>query len=62
MNIWQINAGKGSRDYSSVFLKFGVMLVGADDPGKPAIEFLGAERGWLVVNSIGHFYSRDIPG
>lgn len=33
MNFWQVAAGEGSRDYSDVFLKFGVMLVGAGDPG-----------------------------
>lgn len=33
MNYWQVAAGEGSRDYSDVFLKFGVMLVGGGDPG-----------------------------
>lgn len=33
MNFWQVAAGEGSRDYSSVFTRFGVMLVGAGNPG-----------------------------
>lgn len=33
MNYWQIAAGEGARDYSDVFLKYGVMLVGPGDPG-----------------------------
>lgn len=33
MNFWQVAAGEGSRDYSDVFLKFGIMLVGGGDPG-----------------------------
>lgn len=33
MNYWQVAAGEGGRDYSSVFLQYGVMLIGAGDPG-----------------------------
>lgn len=33
MNFWQVAAGEGSRDYSSLFTRFGVMLIGAGDPG-----------------------------
>jgi len=33
MNYWQVAAGEGARDYSSVFLQYGVMLIGAGDPG-----------------------------
>lgn len=33
MNYWQVAAGEGARDYSSVFLEYGVMLVGAGNPG-----------------------------
>jgi len=33
MRFWQVAAGESSRDYSSVFTDFGVMLVGAGDPG-----------------------------
>lgn len=33
MNYWQVAAGDGERDYSKVFKKFGVMLVGPGDPG-----------------------------
>lgn len=32
-NIWQIGSGDSSRDYSNVFLNFGVALVGPGDPG-----------------------------
>ena len=28
MNYWQVAAGDGGRDYSEVFLKYGVMLIG----------------------------------
>ena len=33
MTIWQVAAGDGSRDYSDVFLKFGVILVGPGSEG-----------------------------
>jgi len=33
MNYWQVAAGDGERDYSGVFIKFGVMLVGSGNPG-----------------------------
>jgi len=29
-NIWQVKAGDGKRDYSDVFLQFGVMLIGPE--------------------------------
>jgi hypothetical protein len=34
MNYWQVAAGDGGRDYSEVFLKYGVMLIGPGDPGE----------------------------
>lgn len=33
-NYWQVAAGDGERDYSKVFLKYGVMLIGPGDPGE----------------------------
>ena len=33
MAYWQVAAGQGARNYSDVFLKFGIMLVGAGNPG-----------------------------
>lgn len=33
MKYWQVAAGEGARDYSSVFLQFGIMLIGTGDPG-----------------------------
>ena len=33
-NYWQVAAGDGERDYSEVFLKYGVMLIGPGDPGE----------------------------
>lgn len=33
MRFWQVAAGEKPRDYSSVFTDFGVMLVGAGNPG-----------------------------
>ena len=33
MKIWQVAAGDGNRDYSDVFLKFGVILVGPGSEG-----------------------------
>ena len=33
MNIWQVAAGDGSRDYADIFLKFGVILVGPGSEG-----------------------------
>ena len=33
MNYWQVAAGDKERDYSDVFLKYGVMIVGPGDPG-----------------------------
>lgn len=33
MNIWQVKAGDGERDYSNVFLQFGVMLMGSGEKG-----------------------------
>ncbi len=40
MKIWQIAAGDSSRDYSDVFLKFGVVLVG---PGSEGNYFLNKD-------------------
>jgi len=34
MNYWQVAAGDGERDYSKVFLDYGVMLIGPGDHGK----------------------------
>jgi len=34
MNYWQVAAGDSRRDYSDVFLKYGVMLIGPGDPGE----------------------------
>ena len=33
MDYWQVAAGDGQRDYSEIFLKYGVMLIGPGDPG-----------------------------
>jgi len=33
MNFWQVAAGESGRDYSKVFLQYGVMLIGSGDPG-----------------------------
>src|SRR3954470_13493972 len=33
VTVWQVAAGDGSRDYSDVFLKFGVVLVGPGSEG-----------------------------
>ena len=33
MAYWQVAAGDGQRDYSEIFLKNGVMLIGPGDPG-----------------------------
>jgi len=33
MNVWQVAAGDGSRDYADIFLKFGVILVGPGSEG-----------------------------
>lgn len=34
MSYWQVAAGEGARDYSKVFLQFGVMLIGSGNPGQ----------------------------
>ncbi len=34
MKYWQVAAGDGKRDYTEVFLKYGVMLIGPGDPGE----------------------------
>lgn len=62
MNLWQVAAGDGSRDYADVFLDFGVMLVGPGGRGRyepkvreydhwPTIKTLATEvlEGDLVV-------------
>ena len=33
MNYWQVAAGEGARDYSDVFLRYGVILMGSGHPG-----------------------------
>jgi len=33
MNYWQVAAGDGRRDYSEVFLNYGVIRIGPGDPG-----------------------------
>jgi hypothetical protein len=33
MKYWQVAAGEGARNYSSVFLEFGIMLIGSGSPG-----------------------------
>jgi hypothetical protein len=33
MNYWQVAAGDGSRDYSDLFLDYGIMIMGSGDPG-----------------------------
>jgi hypothetical protein len=33
VNYWQVAAGESARDYSKVFLQFGVMLIGSGNPG-----------------------------
>ncbi len=33
MTYWQVAAGEGAREYSDVFLKYGVMFMGAGNPG-----------------------------
>ena len=33
MNYWQVAAGEGARDYSDVFLQYGVILLGSGNPG-----------------------------
>lgn len=48
MNYWQVAAGEGARDYSSVFLQYGLMLIGAGDPG-PYFQnkaYYAGHRGW----------------
>lgn len=48
MNCWQVAAGEGARDYSATFLKYGVMLIGAGNPG-PYFEneaYYSGHRDW----------------
>ncbi len=33
MNVWQVAAGDGSRDYADIFMKFGIILVGPGSEG-----------------------------
>ncbi len=46
MNYWQVAAGEGPRDYSDVFLKYGVMFMGAGNPGsfRERPEFFKAQK------------------
>ena len=55
-NIWQIGSGDSSRDYSLIFLDFGVALVGPGNPGderNPEIEKFYKEnpniKNWGIV-------------
>lgn len=47
MNIWQIAAGDGTRDYSKVFLTYGVILVGPGTPGS----YLENQSAYLTKDS-----------
>jgi len=33
MSYWQVAAGDGNREYSDIFLRYGIMLIGPGDPG-----------------------------
>lgn len=33
MNYWQVAAGEGTRDFSDVFLRYGIILMGTGNPG-----------------------------
>ena len=33
MTYWQVAAGEGSRNYTNLFLEYGVILVGTGNPG-----------------------------
>lgn len=48
MNFWQVAAGEGGRDYSSLFTRFGVTLIGAGDPGsfRERPDYYERHRGW----------------
>jgi hypothetical protein len=62
MRFWQVAAGERSRDYSSVFTDFGVMLVGSGDPG-PFFEqesYYRGHRDWR--SQIVRFAERVEPG
>lgn len=45
MNFWQVAAGQGARNYSDIFLKFGVMLIGRN----PASFSQGVKTGDVVI-------------
>ena len=48
MNYWQVAAGEGARDYSDVFLRYGVILMGAGNPGSflEHPEHYKGHKGW----------------
>ena len=48
MNYWQVAAGEGARDYSDVFLKYGVILLGSGGPGSflEHPERYKGQKGW----------------
>ena len=48
MNYWQVAAGEGTRDFSDVFLKYGVILMGAGNPGSflEHPERYKGQKGW----------------
>ena len=48
MTYWQVAAGEGPRDYSDVFLKYGVILLGSGHPGSflERPEFFKQHKGW----------------
>ena len=52
MNIWQIAAGDGNREYSEVFLRYGVILIG---PGSYGDYF---ENQDIYDDNSHHAYSR----
>lgn len=50
MNYWQVAAGEGARDYSTLFLCYGIMLIGGGNPG-PYFEnkaYYKGHRDWRV--------------
>lgn len=51
MNVWQVAAGDGSRDYANTFLKFGVILVGPGSEG----EYFGNEH---IYDDLQHWAHR----
>ncbi|WP_409292728.1 hypothetical protein [Peribacillus sp. SCS-37] len=61
MNVWQIAAGDGARDYTDLFLKYDVMLIGPGTPG----HFLKNEQKYnksSMTNQIRSFCKNPKPG